>query len=432
MPSAGAVVAVLIPHVPADRLLLSRPRMIDRVCERVRRSVRAGSRRPVMWQARLAPIAMTAALGAACKEPPPPVVKPVEVYTVPVVQKDVPEYLDLVGQTEGFQDIEIRARVEGFLESVDFQEGSFVNKGALLYRIDPKALQAQLAEAKAERARAEASLEKASNDVARYEPLVVKQAVSRQELDNARSAQAAARAQVAAASAVIEKATLDLGYTRVTSPLAGLVGTTEVKPGTLVGRGESTLLTTVSQIDPILFRVGVTEADYLRVVKRFPDRVGQTPRTTDIHLTLADGTEHPQPGRVRTVERAVNPSTGTLGVEILFPNPGLTLRPGQYGRARILLDTRVGALLVPQRAVQELQGLYSVAVVDGKGQVTFRNVKVGPREDTMWVIDEGLKPGDQVVVEGVQAIRDGMIVQARPMSDETPVSTSGEAPAKAR
>ena len=262
-------------------------------------------------------------------------------------------------------------------------------------------------------------------------PNPVKQAVSRQELDNARSAQAAARAQVAAATAVIEKATLDLGYTRVTSPLAGLVGTTEVKPGTLVGRGESTLLTTVSQIDPILFRVGVTEADYLRVVKRFPERVGRTPRTTDIHLTLADGTEYPQPGRIRTIERAVNPSTGTLGVEILFPNPGSTLRPGQYGRARILLDTRVGALLVPQRAVQELQGLYSVAVVDGKGQVTFRNVKVGPREDTMWVIDEGLTPGDQVVVEGVQAVRDGMIVQARPMSGETPVSTSGQAPVKA-
>ena len=171
--------------------------------------------------------------------------------------------------------------------------------------------------------------------------------------------------------------------------------------------------------------------DYLRVVKRFPERVGRTPRTTDIHLTLADGTEYPQPGRIRTIERAVNPSTGTLGVEILFPNPGSTLRPGQYGRARILLDTRVGALLVPQRAVQELQGLYSVAVVDGKGQVTFRHVKVGPREDTMWVIDEGLTPGDQVVVEGVQAVRDGMIVQARPMSGETPVSTSGQAPVKA-
>ena len=266
---------------------------------------------------------------------------------------------------------------------------------------------------------ARARLEKANNDVARYTPLVPKQAVSREELDNAIAAQNAARSQVDAASAAVDKATLDLGYTRVTSPIDGLVGTTQVKSGNLVGRGESTLLTTVSQINPIIFRVGVTEADYLRVIKRDPGRAGAEPRADNIELTLADGTMHPHTGRLGPVERAVNASTGTLGVQILFPNPDSVLRPGQYGRARILLDTKANALLVPQRAVQELQNLYSVAVVSGD-KVAFRNVKVGPRVDALWVIEEGLEPSDQVVAEGLQAIRDGMTVRTKP------VATSGQ------
>jgi membrane fusion protein, multidrug efflux system len=205
----------------------------------------------------------------------------------------------------------------------------------------------------------------------------------------------------------------------VTSPIDGLAGTTQVKSGNLVGRGESTLLTTVSQIDPIIFRVGVTEADYLRVIKRDPSRAGAEPRAGGIQLTLADGTVHTQTGRVGPIERAVNASTGTLGIQLLFPNPEGVLRPGQYGRARILLDTKANALLVPQRAVQELQNLYSVAVVSGD-KVAFRNVKVGPRVDSLWVIEEGLEPSDQVVAEGLQAIRDGMTVRTKP------VATSGQ------
>jgi membrane fusion protein (multidrug efflux system) len=360
-----------------------------------------------------------AAAGAACEKPAVVAAPPAEVYVTDVVQKDVPVYLDLVGQTQGYQDVDIRARVEGFLETVNFREGSFVRKGDLLYRIDPKPLQTALAAAEADRETAKARLEKANNDVNRYTPLVPKQAVSREELDNAIAAQNAARSQVDAASAAVDKATLDLGYTRVFSPIDGLVGTTQVKPGNLVGRGESTLLTTVSQIDPIIFRVGLTEADYLRVIKRDPARAGAEPRAGGIQLTLADGTMHTQTGRLGPVERAVNASTGTLGVQILFPNPDAVLRPGQYGRARILLDTRSNALLVPQRAVQELQNLYSVAVVSGD-KVAFRNVKVGPRVDTLWVIEEGLEPGDQVVAEGLQAIRDGMTVRTKP------VATSGQ------
>jgi len=360
-------------------------------------------------------VAIAAALVTACEKPAAVAPQPPEVYVAPVVQQDVPEYLDLVGQTAGFQDVEIRARVEGFLQSVNFREGSFVRKGDLLYQIDPKPLEAALAEANAGLATDRARLAKADNDVARYTPLVAKQAVSQRELDDARANQNAMRSQVEAAQAVVSKATLDLGYTKIFSPISGLVGTTQVKPGALVGRGESTLLTTVSLIDPIIFRVAITEADYLRIIKRDPTRAGQEGKASGVQLTLADGTTHPETGKIGPVERAVNASTGTLGVQFYFPNPHVVLRPGQYGRARVLLDTRPGALLVPQRAVQELQNLYSVAIVGDDGKVTFHNVKVGPRVDTLWVIEEGVKPGDKVVAEGLQALRDGMTVRTKPM-----------------
>jgi membrane fusion protein (multidrug efflux system) len=362
----------------------------------------------------LAVLMMAASLGIACEKPAPPAAPPTEVYVTDVVQKDVPVYLDLVGQSQGFQDVEIRARVEGFLESVNFREGSLVRKGALLYEIDRKPLEATLAGAKADQATAEARLAKAKNDVLRYTPLAAKQAVSQQELDNARAAQDAAGSEVEAAKAAVEKATLDLSYTRITSPIDGLAGNTEVKPGNLVGRGQSTLLTTISQLDPILFRVAATEADYLRYSKRETGRTGGAPRAEGIQLTLADGSVYPQTGRVNTVDRAVDPTTGTLGMQLAFPNGDLLLRPGQYGRARLLLETNTGALLVPQRAVQELQSIFSVAVVDASNKVAFRTVKVGPRVGSLWVITEGLKPGEHVVVEGLQRVQDGMTVVAKP------------------
>lgn len=348
---------------------------------------------------------------AATTAPPPP-----EVYVAAVVQKDVPEYLELVGQTDGYQDVDIRARVEGFLETMQFREGSFVRAGDVLYQIDRKPLEAALDQAVADKSTAEARLTKTTNDVARYTPLVVKQAVSRQELDDAKSAQQASRSQVEAAAAVVANAKLNLGYTRVVSPISGLVGTTQVKPGNLVGKNEPTLLTTVSQIDPILFRVGVTEAEFLRITKRYPERIGKPARAAGVELVLSDGTTHPYTGRVYAIDRAVNATTGTLGVQLEFPNPAFVLRPGQYGRARVLIDMKRGALIVPQRAVQELQNLYSVAVVTPDHKVSFRNVKVGPRVDTRWVIDEGLKPGEQVVVEGLQSIRDGITVRTRPFA----------------
>jgi membrane fusion protein, multidrug efflux system len=374
----------------------------------------------------LAAAAISLPLCAACEQPAPVAPPPPEVYVASVVSKDVPVYLELAGQTVGYQDVEIRARVEGFLETMNFREGSFVAKGTVLYTIDAKPLEATLAAARADQETAEARLDKANTDVARYKPLAAKQAVSQQELDNAVAAQDAARSQVEAAKAAVQSATLDLGYTRVVSPIDGLVGTTLVKPGNLVGRGDNTLLTTVSQINPMLFRVGVSEGDYMRIARREPSRVGAQPRATGVELTLSDGSQHPQTGSLDTIDRAVDPATGTLGVQFVFPNPDLVLRPGQFGRAKVLVDTRPGALLVPQRAVQEVQGIYSVALVDAAGKVEFRNVKVGPRVDTLWVIEQGVAAGDRIVVEGLQRISDGMTVVAKPAPDGPAASNSSQ------
>jgi membrane fusion protein (multidrug efflux system) len=354
--------------------------------------------------------------GCGAKEkaaPPPP-----EVYVAEVVQRDVPIEMELVGQTRGAQDVEIRARVEGYLDRVAFAEGSFVTKGTLLYQIDPKDLQAALARAQGDLASAQARLAKTENDVARYTPLVAQQAVSRQELDNAVAARDAAKAQVEAGQAIVDRARIDLGYTTITSPIDGLVGTTLVKAGNLVGRGESTLLTTVSQIDPILFRVGMSEAEYLRIARRTEELKQQRGgRSNPITLILADGTIHPHTGSLDAVERAIDPTTGTIAMQFAFPNPDRLVRPGQYGRTRAVIDMKKGALLVPQRAVQELQNLRTVAVVGADDTVAIRTVKVGPRFESLWVIEEGLKPGDRVVVEGLQRVREGIKVAPKPVAE---------------
>ena len=353
----------------------------------------------------------------ACAKKEQGAAAPPEVYVADVVQKDVPVYLELVGQTKGSQDVEIRARVEGYLDSVNFTEGSFVRKGTLLYHIDPKPFEASLARAKAELETSKARLAKTNNDVTRYTPLAAQQAISQQELDNALAAQDAAKAQVDAAQATVENAALDLGYTTINSPLDGLVGTTNVKAGNLVGRGESTLLTTVSEVDPILFRGGMSEAEYLRLAKKIEERkaAGQAPEGPGVELILADGTVHPHKGRVDAIERAVDPTTGTLAIQVRFANPDRLVRPGQYGRMRAQVEVKKGALLVPQRAVAELQNLYSVAVLTEGDKIAFRNVKVGPRVDSLWVIEEGLKPGEKVVVEGLQKVREGAVVSPKPV-----------------
>ncbi len=360
----------------------------------------------------------------ACSDQEAPAVAIPEVYVAEVVQQDVPIYMEIVGQTRGSQDVDIRARVEGFLDTINFTEGAFVHKGDLLYQIDPKPLQAALAQAKADLARSKAQLDQTTVTVNRMKPLAAQQAVSLQELDNALAAQNAAIALVDAGRAAVDKATLDLGYTTITSPLDGIVGITEVKAGNLVGSGESTLLTTVSKVDPIIFRGGISEADYLNLARNVEaSKASREGSAITAQLFLADGSTYPYPGSLDAVERAVDPTTGTLAVQLSFPNPERLLRPGQYGRVRFASEIRRDALLVLQRAVQELQDRHNVVVVDADNKVSVRSVKVGPRVDDLWVIDEGLKPGERVVVEGLQRLRDGMTVKA------VPVAASASSPA---
>lgn len=367
-------------------------------------------------------------LGAitGCSRPAPPAAPTPEVYVAPVLVKDVPIFLELVGQAKGSQDVQIRARVEGFLESASFTEGAFVTLGTPLYRIDPRPLETVLAQARANLATQAAKLEQASIAANRLKPLAAQEAVSLQELDNALSNESAARAQRDAAQAAVDKALLDLSYTKITSPLDGVVGTTLVKPGNLVGRGESTLLTTVSQVDPILFRAGLSEAEYLRLARQFAAKGARPEGETAVDLLLADGTVHAHAGRIDGIERAVDAATGTLAVQFAFPNPDRLVRPGQFGRVRVQAEVRSGALLVPQRAVQELQSLHTVVVVGSDNTVDIRTVKVGPRFENLWVIESGIEPGERVVMEGLQRLRDGMTVSVQTApKDESDVLSAG-------
>jgi membrane fusion protein (multidrug efflux system) len=360
---------------------------------------------------------------AACgqKETPPP--PPPEVKAAAVLQKDVPIYVEAIGQTRGSTEIEVRARVEGFLQTVDFQEGTPVRKGQLLYTIDPQPLEASLAQAKGKLAEAEAQYARAHQDVVRYQPLVAKNAISRQEYETAVAVERAAVAAVDAAKAVAQRAEIDLGYTKVVAPEDGLVGKTEVYPGTLVGRGQSTLLTHISQVGTIHVRFTIPERDYLFYARRREERGLQNTRSQlPFELVLADGTVHPHQGQLVFVDRNVDPQTGTILLEAAFPNPGAIVRPGQYARVRAAVDLKKDAILVPQRAVSELQGIYSVAVVGGDGTIDVRMIKTGERIGTLWVVDSGLKPGENVVVEGIQKVRPGVKVKAEMVKIEEPAA----------
>jgi len=389
------------------------------------RSARGGS---TLFAATLVLFVSLAAITGCAKEAPPPPPPP-EVTVAEVVQKDVPIYIELVGSTLGSEDVEIRARVEGYLTSVNFTEGSFVRKGQTLYKIDPQPFEAALSQAQANLSTARTRLDKTNNDVARYKPLAAEKAVSQQELDNALSAQEAARFQVTAYDALVEKAKLDMAYTTINSPVDGLIGTTQKKVGSLVGRGENTLLNTISQINPILFRCAIAEAEYLRLARAGADKDKSLEKKFGVELILADGTTFNHKGRLDAIERAVDASTGTLTGQFSFPNPERILRPGQYGKARFVTDVKEGALLVPQLAVQEIQGLYSVMVVKPDATVEQRMVKAGERVGNVWIIDSGLKPGEKVIVEGIQKVKPGVQVSAKVEKVKEIASPAESAPA---
>ena len=373
---------------------------------------------------------LSLAVACAKKEAPPP--PPPEVEVAAAIQQDVPIYIELVGATLGSEDVEIRARVEGYLASVNFTEGSFVKKGQLLYKIDPQPFEAALAQAQANLETAKARLEKTNNDVARYKPLAAQKAVSQQELDNALSAQEAARFQVTAYDALTAKAKLDLAYTTINSPVNGLIGTTQKKVGSLVGRGENTLLNTISQVNPILFRCAIAEAEYLRLARVGAAKDKSLEKKFGVELILADGTIFSHKGRLDAIERAVDATTGTLTGQFSFPNPELILRPGQYGKARFVTDVKEDAVLVPQLAVQEIQGLYSLMVVKPDATVEQRMVKAGERVGNLWIIDSGLKPGEKVIVEGIQKVKPGVKVNAKTVKPEKTSLAPNAPPAESK
>lgn len=343
-----------------------------------------------------------------------------------VLQRDVPVYIEAIGETRGNTEIEIRARVEGFIQSVDYKEGSLVKKGQLLYTIDSRPFEANLAKTKASVAEAEAQLARTHQDVVRYEPLVQKNAISRQEYETAVALEKAAAAMLDASKAVLEQAQIDLSYTKVNAPEDGLAGRTEVYAGTLVGRGQSTLLTRISRIDPIHVRFSFPEKDYLALARKRGSGVSsETPPTVPFELVMADGTTHPSSGKLVFLDRNVDAQTGTIMGEAEFPNPGEIVRPGQYARVRATIEARTGAILVPQRAVQETQGVFSVMVVGPGDELEQRPVTPAERVGPLWVIASGLKGGERVVVEGLQKVRAKMKVNAQEVSaEESPSGTT--------
>jgi membrane fusion protein (multidrug efflux system) len=371
---------------------------------------------------------------SAQPQPPPP-----DVEVVRVEQKDVPIWKDWIGTLEGLVNAQIKPQVTGYLLRQTYKDGSFVKKDQLLFEIDPRTFQAavdqakgQLASAEGQLAQAQANQIKAQNDVNRYTPLAKEQAIPQQDLDNAIQANkaaiaqvAAARAQVEAAKAQVASAQLNLGFTRVVSLVDGIAGIAQGQIGDLVT--QTTLLTTVSTVDPIKIYFPVSEREYLDYVKEHPD---EDKRHLGLEMLLANGTVYPHPGKTTLVDRQVDVKTGTLRVQGVFPNPGNVLRPGQYAHIRTIIATRKGALVVPQKAVSELQGNYQVAVVGSDNKVQIRPVKVGERIGTDWIIAEGLKPGERVVAEGVQKVRGGMAVNPKPLTATAKAQPAPAAPTR--
>jgi membrane fusion protein (multidrug efflux system) len=339
-----------------------------------------------------------------------------EVLVAAPVQKDVPVHSEWVATLEGYDNAEIRPQVSGYIVSQDYKEGAVVRKGQVLFEVDPRLFQAALDRAKGELAQAEAQLGKSMIDVERDTPLAEKKAIPREKLDNEIQAKLAAQAEVEVARAAVEQAQLDLGWTHVTSLVDGVAGIAEVQMGNLVGPGAR--LTSVSQVDPIKVYFPVSEQEYLRA--KHISFNGQCMDLFDIspELILADGTVYSHKGKILVVDRQVDPNTGTIRLVAAFPNPGNILRPGQYGRVRIQTSIKKSALLVPQSAVKELQGGYQIALLGKDNKAIIRPVKAGEKSGTMWVIDEGLKPDDQVIVEGVEKVKDGTPVVPKPANTQ--------------
>src|SRR5438876_551603 len=340
---------------------------------------------------------------------------PLTVEVTTVTQADVPLYHEWIGVLEGLVNARIRAQVTGYLVSQNYREGDPIKKGDLLFEIDRRPFQAALDQAKGQLAKAEARLGKTELDVKRYAPLVKDKAISQEEYDDAVQANLEAQAAVVSARAQVETADLNLGFTRIISPIDGIASIANGQIGDLVGPGTGEL-TTVSTVDPIKVYYNVTEQAYINFTKLFAterdryERLGKL----EIELILSDGAVYPLKGKIYAADRQISPSTGALRVAALFPNPNNALRPGEFGRVRVKFELARGDLLVPQRAVMELQGSYQVAVVETDNKIHIQPVRVGERSGTLWIIQEGLHPGQSIVVEGIQKVKEGATVTPKP------------------
>jgi membrane fusion protein (multidrug efflux system) len=358
-------------------------------------------------------------LSACTKEQPATTLRAPEVEIVEVVQKDVPIVHEWVGTADGLVNATIRAQVTGYLISQNYNEGELVQKGQVLFEIDPRPFQAALDQAQATLAQMEALYEDAHANLLRDKPLFDQGVLAKKNLDATVASESSLRAQLLATKAAVEKARLDLGFTKITSLIDGVAGIAKAQVGDLVGPAvQGGELTTVSTINPIKVKFAVTEKAYIDFMRRFPSEASglEQARKLQVELILDDGSIYPHKGKVYAVNRQVDVRTGTLELEALFPNPANFLRPGQFARVRVLIDTKRGALLIPQRAVTELQGGYQVAVVGAENKVEIRSVKPGERYGSLWEIEEGLKPGERVVAEGVQKVKQGMLVNPKPFS----------------
>jgi membrane fusion protein (multidrug efflux system) len=352
---------------------------------------------------------------SSCKEKKEVKLPPQDIPVYSAVQKDVPVYETFVGQVYGLKDIPVRARVSGFLEGMFFKEGSRVKKGQLLYTIDPQPYQAKVAVAESQLAEAKTSLVKAKNDLDRIVPLAKINAVSKSDLDAARAEYEAAKAFVEASRSSLELAKIELGYCQIRSQTDGIIGKTNAKVGEFVGQNPNpVILNTVSLLDSVLVEFYLTEADFLRYSRKFIENQQANKQIKNrksegyVRLILADGSVFKYKGKVKFIDRNIDPSTGTLLVQTVFPNPDRLLRPGLYAKVRIQMTMLDNAVVIPQRCIKELQGLYSVFVVSDSNSVQKVEVEPGYKTGNMQVIKKGLKPGDKVVIDAIQKVRSGM------------------------
>jgi membrane fusion protein (multidrug efflux system) len=341
----------------------------------------------------------------ATTAPPPPTVQ-----VATVIQQDVPIYSDWVATLDGYVNAQIQPHVSGYIIKQNYREGSVVQKGQVLFEIDPRPFKAALDQAKGQLAQAEAQLGKAAIDVERDTPLAQAKAIAQAQLDTEIQAKLGAQASVLAAKAQVEQAALNLEWTKVTSLITGIAGIAQVQIGNLVS--PTSILTSVSQVDPIKAYITVSEQEFTDFHRRFPDEasVERQRKLIPLQLILSDGTIYERPGTISFADREINPQTGAIRIAGLFPNPNNLLRPGGFGRVRLAARSQPGALLVPQRAITELQGGQQLAVVGDDNKVSIRAVKCADRVGTMWIVTEGVKPGERVITEGLQKVRDGVVV----------------------